>query len=211
MKILKKILLCIFSLCLIVSCAGLTLAYTTNGEPTILYDGNEKSLTVLNTEGSDLFVNMKDLMPGDSRVQEVSLQAKNLKDTTSIWLKADCDAETAQALEQLTISVYIDDKLISSGPVGESTNLYSGVELYEFSDDKTVQMSIELNVPVQVGNELVDAQKHLHWTFTIQDESGTVVVPPQTGEKSNVMWLLILMFISCIGIICIKVIPKKNK
>lgn len=210
MKIFKRILLIVFSVCLIVSCAGFTLAYTADGEPTVLYDGRERSLTVLNTEGSDLFTNMKDLMPGDSRVQEVSLQAKNLTGTVSIWLKADCDAETAQALEELTLSVYADGKLISSGPAGSSENLSSGVELYSFTSDKTVPLRIELDVPVQVGNELAGAQEHLQWTFTVQDDSGSSVIPPQTGERSGLTVWIALMIISFAGIACTALFTKKQ-
>ncbi len=65
MDTLKKILLICSCLCLIGSCAGLTFAYTAAETPTLLYDGQAKSLTVLNAPGNDLFTNMKDLMPGD--------------------------------------------------------------------------------------------------------------------------------------------------
>lgn len=212
MKIFKRILLIVFSVCLVVSCAGFTLAYTATGEPTILYDGNEKSLTLLNTEGTDLFTNMKDLMPGDSRVQEVSLKAENLNGTTSIWLKADCDEDTAKALEKLTMSIFVDGNMVSSGSAGGSTDLSSGIELYEFLNDGTAALRIELDVPVQAGNELAGTQKHLQWIFTVQDESGDIIVPPtQTGEENDLMLWVIIMIISCAGIICVSLTKRREE
>ena len=194
MDTLKKILLICSCLCLIGSCAGLTFAYTAAETPTLLYDGRAKSLTVLNTQENDLFENIKDLMPGDVRTQEISLQAENLTGDASIWLKADCDENTAQILNELTLSVYADDRLISSGPAGSGGQLGSGVQLYEFTDNRSVPLRVELSVPTEAGNELADVQEHLQWIFTVQDASGTDVVPPQTGENSNViLWVCLLL------------------
>ena len=194
MNMLKKILLICSCLCLIGSCAGLTFAYTAAETPTLLYDGQAKSLTVLNAPGNDLFTNMKDLMPGDRRTQEVALKAENLTGNTSIRLKADCDDDAAQILDSLTLSVYADGRLIASGPAGSGGQLGSGVQLYEFTDNRSVPLRVELSVPTEAGNELADMQEHLQWIFTVQDASGTDAVPPQTGENSNViLWVCLLL------------------
>ena len=194
MNMLKKILLICSCLCLIGSCAGLTFAYTAAETPTLLYDGQAKSLTVLNAPGNDLFTNMKDLMPGDRRTQEVALKAENLTGNTSIRLKADCDDDAAQILDSLTLSVYADGRLIASGPAGSGGQLGSGVQLYEFTDNRSVPLRVELSVATEAGNELADMQEHLQWIFTVQDASGTDAVPPQTGENSNViLWVCLLL------------------
>lgn len=209
MNKLKKVLLVISCLGLIGSCAGLTLAYTVTGNPTLLYDGKEKSLTLLDAEGTDLFSDMKDLMPGDMRTQEISLQTENLEGTASIWLKVDCDAQTAQVLQRLTLSVYADGRLVSSGPAGGEA-LEKGVELYEFTGDRTVPLRVELEVPVQVGNELADAREHWRWTFTVQDVSGTEVVPPQTGDDSRLLPWIVLLVISS-GMLVATLLSKIQK
>ena len=133
-------------------------------------------------------------MPGDVRTQEISLQAENLTGDASIWLKADCDDDAAQILDSLTLSVYADGRLIASDPAGSGGQLGSGVQLYEFTDNRSVPLRVELSVPTEAGNELADVQEHLQWIFTVQDASGTDVVPPQTGENSNViLWVCLLL------------------
>lgn len=68
------------------------------------------------------------------------------------------------------------------------------MQLYEFTDNRSVPLRVELSVPTEAGNELADVQEHLQWIFTVQDASGTDVVPPQTGENSNViLWVCLLL------------------
>ena len=211
MKTARRILFLCFCLCLAASGVMLTLAYTQTGQPTILYDGQEKSILFLNTQGTDLFTNLKDLMPGDTRVQEISLQAQNLSGPATLYLRADCTEETAEKLKNLMLSVYAGDRLISSGPAGGDSALSSGVELYQFTENQIVPLRVELKIPVEVGNELAGAQEQLQWIFTVQEDSGEIVVPPNTGN-AVVFWpWWLLCGISAGGLVVMGLLGKKKK
>lgn len=208
MKSLKRILLVFCCLSLILSGAGLALVYTQNGQPTLVYNGQDKSLTVLNTKGTDLFPDLKGLMPGDTRTQKISLQMRNLKSTATLYLKAGCTPKPA--LEPVILSVYAGDQLVSSGPAGGNSALEEGVKLYEFTHDQTISLQVELTIPTQVGNELANVQEHLQWIFTVQEKTCEVTIPPQTGDttKAWLWWLLLSISASCLIAVSI---PHRKK
>lgn len=197
MKIIQRLLLLLCAAGLAVSAAGMTLAYRAGDTPAVLYDGAARTLTILNAPNGDLFVGMKDLMPGDTRVQQIALQAQNLQGSAALYLRASCDDVTAQALEPLTLTVYADGKMLDSGPAGGSDTLKNGVLLYRFDGDGTTALRVELQVPETVGNELAATQHGLQWIFTLQEADAaaaqdaaapggadTVRLVPQTGDRT---------------------------
>lgn len=203
MKRIKSALLVLCCLWITASCMGLAFAYTASQTPTVRYDGRDHTLTLLNTQGTDLLSNMKDLMPGDVCTQQITLQARELDGTATIWLRADCDDATLQALSQVTLSIYSQDRLVATGPAAGGYALENGVELGQFSRSSTIPLRIELTVSAQAGNEVAGLQEHLRWIFTVQDASGSHPVVPQTGDSSHpiVWWLLLLGGTGCLAVL----------
>lgn len=213
MKKLKSVLLLLCCLGVAVSCMGLAFAYTAFQTPTVLYNGRDHTLTLLNTQGTDLLPDMKDLMPGDVRTQQITLQARELDGEATIWLRADCDDDTLQALSQVTLSVYSQDRLVATGPAAGGYALENGVELGQFSRSSTIPLRVELAVSAQAGNELAGLQEHLRWIFTVQDTSGSRPVVPQTGDPAHpiVWWLLLLGSAGCLTILVLGEQKKKAR
>ena len=70
-KIIITIVLGLSILTLISSTIKITQAY--QSEPTIYYNGKNKEIVYFNVKDKDLFPNLKDLMPGDKKEQEITI------------------------------------------------------------------------------------------------------------------------------------------
>lgn len=164
--------------------ACLALACAAAGQPAVVYDGAAKALTVENTAGSDLFAEMKEMMPGDVCTQTITLTAKNLGGTATFWLKAEADPHAALDLSGFTLAVYADGTLVSSGPAVGSSELENGVELCQLQKDGSVSLQVELKMPEEAGNEYAGAAERLYWTFIVEDTSDDTHTEASPGEDS---------------------------
>lgn len=206
MKILRTFLLSLCVLGIGFSCLGLARAYSSSQYPTLVYDGSAHTLTVLHADGTDLFPNFKDLMPGDTRTQEITLTTQRLDGDATLWLKAEDDDDTVHPLQYVTLSIYAGDRLVASGPAVGSDALKNGVELYQFDQTGTVPLQIQLSVSTEAGNELAGAHEHVRWIFTVQDASGSNPIVPETGDSSHpVFWWLLFLgslggFVGILGV-----------
>lgn len=240
MKMIQRLLLVLCALGLAVSGVGMTLAYPNSGRPTLVYDGQAQTLTILNATETDLFAAMKDLMPGDTATQQIDLQARNLRGPAALYLRAECADETARALAPLTLTVSANGRQVDSGPAGGSEALQKGVLLYQFQDDATVPLQVELQVPVTVGNELAAAQHSLQWIFTLQAEesdgqgggqgagtapqatsapgsasaaqtaAGAVQLIPQTGDQAPLAVWQVLFGVSAAGLLLVLLAGRRK-
>lgn len=210
MKILRTFLLSLCVLGIGFSCLGLAGAYSASQNPTLVYDGSAHTLTVLHADDTDLFPDFKDLMPGDTRTQEITLKAQQLDGDATLWLKAEDGDDTAQRLQHVTLSIYAGDRLVASGSAAGNDALQRGVELYQFHQDQSVALRVQLTVSTQAGNELAGTQQPLQWIFTVQDTSGSNPIPPQTGDSSQPMLWWLLLFVSLAGVVGIWAVRRRD-
>ncbi|MDM8246180.1 LPXTG cell wall anchor domain-containing protein [Collinsella tanakaei] len=161
-------------------------------EPAITYDGSAQTITVDGAQDTtDLFVNFKDIMPGDVLEQDIELSFTGIEAPVRLYIKAG-DAQLAStdgtwgplseyaelALKQmmLTASVPAADgttvtQLDSDQPnyvfANEDPTLVASV-----SADATVTLHLELTVPTSIGNEMNDlANVKIPWQIIVQDEN----------------------------------------
>ena len=59
--------------------SGLKVNQAYNTIPTIYYNGRNKEIVFLNMKVQDMFIELKELMPGDKKEQEVLFKADNIK------------------------------------------------------------------------------------------------------------------------------------
>ena len=207
MNVLKKVILLLCSAVILCSGVKITLAYS--AEPTLCYDGGDKTFTFFNTDGTDLFSEFKALMPGDTRTQELVLEAKNITADTMLFLCARCSESDREALGALTLRVSDDhNNLISEGFAQEADERSENVKIGEFTKSGKVRLKAVLTVPTSVGNELADAEKHIEWIFTVQENGEDVLVkPPKTGDTSTTgLWIAIM----CAALLFMLVAVKKR-
>lgn len=193
-----------------VSAAG-KVTYTAGAEDFIFAPGNAYSLT-------DLFTDFKDVMPGDSITQKITVKneaPKHLK--VKIYLRSLGAHEGSEDfLSQLTLRVkksaankmgYMFDAAAS-----EPAQLTDWVELGTLYSGGTVDLDVTLNVPTSLDNTYSEQVGYLDWQFKVEEfpAEETDPKPPQTGyELDNVLWIVVAVV--AVVMIVLLVLGKRKK
>lgn len=128
----------------------------------------------------DLFPDMKDLMPGDSVTQEITLDVKNVKNTAiqkdsvvGIYLKAQNGNENYSRLlgdEDVSYRVQKGDTVITGDMLDEK-----GVLLGTFTDDGKAKITVTLNIGKNAGNELQNLVAMVDWVFSVEADQKPIL------------------------------------
>jgi len=185
---------------LIIAFSGIKLNQSYSSLPTIYYDGQEKEFTYFNTNDTDLFSNLKEMMPGDVREQEILLKVDNIKKNTKLFLNVNekSDNEISEF-----IKLYIDNKELK-----ESEEY---IELGTFSKDANFILKVVLQLPKELGNEIEDLEYNIDWNILVQEESGDLLEVPQTYDNSNIIIYIILCIVSIIAMLYSMIILIKTR
>lgn len=220
---MKKIVITIllFSVLII----GFSLTKITQGYdklPTICFDGNQKEILFINDDEGDLFNNLKDLMPGDRKEQDIILKVENIKTNTKLYLKINDEDN----LLPLGISI----KLYKNG--NELKPINGLINLGNFSKDEETTLKVLVEVSNEVGNEIQDSKYNINWEIFVQEndeDSNTtenisnnpvnnieiteneLLEVPYTYDDSNINIYIVICIISfIIMIIAIITFLKEN-
>ena len=224
MKLYKKIGL--FICCVLLLFSGIEITMGFSALPAVRYDGQEKEFMILNTQGTDLFGEFKDLVPGDTVTQSILLQFDNISRKTDLYLRAET-ADGSGLPENIRMKVYVADRVISEGDLNSQETFTENTLLYEFTKSEEVKIKVVLEVPGEIGNEIADMRKEIRWIFTVQEEeaqeedfmsddtagSDTVIeaVVPETGDHNRLVGWLFLNMCSVIGVVLLLVVRKTQK
>lgn len=220
---MKKIVITIllFSVLII----GFSLTKITQGYdklPTICFDGNQKEILFINDDEGDLFNNLKDLMPGDRKEQDIILKVENIKTNTKLYLKINDEDN----LLPLGISI----KLYKNG--NELKPINGLINLGNFSKDEETTLKVLVEVSNEAGNEIQDSKYNINWEIFVQEndeDSNTtenisnnpvnnieiteneLLEVPYTYDDSNINIYIVICIISfIIMIIAIITFLKEN-
>ena len=203
MKKLKLLFCFIFLIILMFSVREISLSYS--NEASLYYDGKTKSFVYFNNN-TDLFDDLKDLMPGDKKIQNININLNNIGIDSNMYLKL---IKNDDVLDKLIIKLYKNDKLLfdnqkNLGEYNEFSTIYNNNELKEFD------LKLELEVPKELGNELQELTASFKWTFVVED-SGKYIEVPNTESDNRIYMYFITMFISLLMIILLSASVLKNK
>jgi len=153
--------------------------------------GNEK-VFVFTPENTDLFRNFKNLLPGDTVDQTITVQ-NTTPHIVRLWLAADpaVAKEDQDFLSQMQLTVKAEDSTIFDATADQQDGLAPtedspyGVLLGTFKNRGTVQLTATIKVPDSLGNAYMGKEGIVPWTFTAEE----VIIPdtPDTGDD-YVMW-----------------------
>ncbi len=197
------------AVCLAVALLGgaLTVFSLANGnQPTVTYDHKEKGFifdNVTKVEGNEypnLFTELAELMPGDSRDQDIRVQVKNLSGGTAyMYLRtedmwADKPQEITQTeadayaalMEQITLTVKQGDKVLAEG------DLSKGVLLGKLRNNDKVDLNVTVEVPIEMGNEFQNFHGEIGWVFTAEYHNDPVkpVGPPALSSVDHYAYMV---------------------
>lgn len=184
--------------------------YSGNAGQFIFEPGSDKSPT-------DLFPNFKDVMPGDTLTQKITVKNKaSNKVKVKIYMRSlGAHENSVEFLSQLGLKVQksSNNKMdyMFDAEAHETAQLTEWVCLGTLYSGGEVNLDVTLNVPVELDNKFQNSIGYLDWEFKIEEypiEQGDPK-PPQTG--SNFILWTALMAISFIMIIILLVWRKKDK
>ena len=253
-KTLKLISSLLFTMLLMLNNAVTAFA----ADATITYTGQDRLFDF--EAGSeytetDLFDNFKNVMPGDILTQKITVTNKAADcDYINLYMKAEVHDENANPLSegvaatgenvatmtdflsQLSMSIYNGDTLLYEASPDELDGLKENVLLGTFRKGESTTLTVELEVPITLGNKYAYRVGEVDWVFQIEafddpeleesqpeetqpdesqpEDSQTSEIPglqpPKTGDTSH---LLLYVVIAGAAIICLifLVIFRHNK
>lgn len=191
-------LILVFSMVL----GSLGLAYAATGKVT--YDGNaEEFIFAPGSECSptDLFPGFKDVMPGDSLTQKITVKNDASKEVkVKIYMRVvGAHADSNQFLSQMHLSAAAagDGKAdyLFDAAASKKAQMKDWVLLGTLYSGGKVNLNVTLDVPVEMDNSWMEQIGYLDWQFKVEEFPIEKDDPklPKTGDDSNpILWLLVM-------------------
>ena len=213
-RLITLLVICIIALspALSVYAADGKVTYSGNAGSFVFEPGSEQSLT-------DLFPNFKDVMPGDSLTQKITVynNAEN-KVKVKIFIRSlGAKEDSEEFLSKLGLRVAKSQEnemaYMFDAAADEKAQLDSWVCLGTLYSGGKVDLDVTLDVPFELDNEFQNKVGYLEWEFMIQEfpVEQDDPKPPQTGDNSNIGLWFALMLGSLLTIIILLIWRKKDK
>ncbi len=214
-------------------------------DSSVTYEGGAEDFVFLpgsDYTGTDLFDGFKNVMPGDTLTEKITVE-NNYKgcDYVKIYLRAELHNEEVnplspkvkeagetvatmtEFLKQLSMTVKTGDKVIYEASPNQLNGLQENVFLGSFHRGENVELTVELNVPIELGNEYSNRVGEVDWVFSVEehnhsdddDEQPAPSSPaspasPQTGDDTDVMLWAGLAGVSLLALILMSVCRRRK-
>lgn len=215
---MKKALMFFCVLFLLLSCAMPVFATDSN----VTYSGNAgKFIFVPGSEYSptDLFPNFKEVMPGDSITQPITVKndASN-KVKVKIYVRSlGAHKDSIDFLSKLHLRVEKSENntmaYMFDAAASETAQLTEWVCLGTLYSGGEVNLNVILDVPVELDNNYQQQVGYLDWEFMIEEFEiePTDPEPPKTGDESHLWLWLGLMIMSLCGFVILILVWKREE
>ncbi len=214
---MKKGMKRIAGLLAVVLLAGLT-AMPAAAEGTVTYEGNAREFIFApgsDYSPTDLFTDFKDVMPGDTLTQGITIRntvSKNVK--IKLYMRSLGAQESSEEfLSQLHLTVNQKGaSQLFDAPASQTAQLTDWVYLGTVYSGGTIDLDVTLEVPVTLDNRFQDAIGYLDWQFRVEElpvEDGDP--SPDTGDNTA-LWLYAgLAGGSAVGLAVLFLVGKRRK
>ena len=194
------------------SAADGNVTYSGNAGQFIFAPGSEYSPT-------DLFPNFKDVMPGDSLTQPITVKndASN-KVKVKIYMRSlGAHEDSKEFLSQLHLRVEKSENntmaYMFDAAASETAQLTDWVLLGTLYSGGEVNLNVILDVPVELDNMFQQKIGYLDWEFMIEEYpiEPTDPQPPYTGDDFQIWIWVGLMAVSLTAIVILILLGKRRK
>ena len=169
-----------------------TVTYSGEAEKFIFAPGSEYSPT-------DLFPNFKNVMPGDSIIQPITVKndvANKCK--VKIYMRAlGAHGDSVEFLSQLKLTVVKGtDTIMFDAPADQAAQLDDWVCLGTLYSGGECELVVTLDVPVTLDNQFKNLVGYLDWEFAVEELpiEPSDPEPPKTSDDSRIYLWTAMMF-----------------
>lgn len=197
-------------LCLL--CALMLLSGTALATSKVTYEGGAEKFVFLpgsEYSDSDLFENFKNVMPGDVLTQRITV--KNASDSrVRLYMRVDPVSEKDRDfLSRLNIQISCRNQEIFDAAASETAQLTNNTLLGTFKRAGSTELIVTLTVPLDLGNEYMNAIGTVPWTFTVEEIPDDDT--PDTGDRFELSTWLISGGVILLAIAVVLVQMKRRK
>lgn len=197
-----------------------TTAFAENGQVT--YDGKAKEFIFApgsDYSPTDLFPEFKDVMPGDTLTQKITVKndaSKKVK--VKLYLRAlgaQPGSEEFLSKLRLLLKKSADNEMayMFDAAASETAQLTDWVCLGTLYSGGKVDLDVLLDVPAELDNAYQKQIGYLDWEFKVEEYpvETTDPQPPKTGDDSPIEWILAVAVGSAVAVIVLLIWRKKDK
>ena len=214
---MSKLIKLIICLSLIVMTTALTSNRISAQDGNVTYDGNAKDFIFApgsEYSPTDLFADFKDLMPGDSVSQKITIDNDISKEVKiKIYMRSlGADQQSQEFLSQLSLTVVQDGKTnLFDAPASETAQLTDWVYLGTLYSGGKIDLDVTVSVPITLGNDFQDAVGKLTWEFMVEELPVETTDPRPTGDNSNIYVAMTVMSVSAAALTVVLALKKKKE
>ena len=214
MSKLIKLMIC---LSLIVMTTALTANRISAQDGNVTYDGNAKDFIFApgsEYSPTDLFADFKNLMPGDTISQKITIDNDISKEVKiKIYMRSlGADQQSQEFLSQLSLTVVQDGKTnLFDAPASETAQLTDWVYLGTLYSGGKIDLGVTVSVPITLGNNFQDAVGKLTWEFMVEELPVETTDPRPTGDNSNIYVAMTVMSVSAAALSVVLALKKKKE
>lgn len=165
---------------------------------------------------TDLFSDFKNVMPGDSITQKITVDNKAEKNVKIKLYMRSLGAEkgSEEFLSKLHLRIEQNgDSALFDAPASESAQLSDWVCLGTVYSGGKIDLDVTLDVPITLENHFQDAVGYLDWQFRVEELPVSPDDPkaPQTGDITGVVLFFLVISVSSAAFTAIVAFRRRRK